>query len=385
MQEALVEEQLQIMTSILNSFNIQAVVFASDRDQITEVLSLGGFSYKSLQKGSMTRDFPMIKKVLEKGESASALMEKLDSMIRPLMLVYPLESSSQNGDITGTYGIVAVQPLPEVEAFESYADLVGNEFPQGAMMYICDREKFIKKYESTNYEAPGNSVTKVGDKLAKTGVAIIAMENNQKMTKDLPIEVYGSAVKVGAMPITDKQGDVVGAFGMALNRGMASNLQRVISDTERSLSEINAAIVAVATSAETTAENSRVLNEKMEDLANLTQIIGDILMNVKNISDQTNMLGLNAAIEAARAGESGRGFSVVAEEVRKLSGESKATVNEINKFVGQISDELENLKKRSGDGMLATQEQAAAIQELTASLQEIEALMHTVEGVANRL
>ncbi len=309
----------------------------------------------------------------------------MDPVTSPKILVYPVESCGDVKEITGTFGIIAAKHWPEVEAFTAYASLVSQEYPQGAMMYVCDREKFIMKFESDNYVAPGNSVTNIGDKLSTKGVALAAMNNKQRTVRELPVEVYGSPVKTAANPICNKHGAVVGAIGIALNRGMTTDLHRVIYDSGQSLSEINTAISAVAASAETTAENSRVLNEKMQQLGDVTQAISNILANVKNISDQTNMLGLNAAIEAARAGESGRGFSVVAEEVRKLSFESKSTANEINSFLGVIKQELENVKTRCSSGMLAAQEQAAAIQELTASLQEIQALMHSVERVASLL
>jgi len=90
---------------------------------------------------------------------------------------------------------------------------------------------------------------------------------------------------------------------MALNRGLASNLQSFINDTDKSLHEINLATESVANNAEKTAINSRSLNENISDLAATTDTINSILMKVKNISDQTKMLGLNAAIEAARAGD----------------------------------------------------------------------------------
>jgi methyl-accepting chemotaxis protein len=186
-----------------------------------------------------------------------------------------------------------------------------------------------------------------------------------------------------AIPIKDKSSDeVVGAIGMALNRGLASSLQSFINDTDKSVYEINQAAESVATNAEQTAINSRSLNDNISNLAATTDTINSILMKVKNISDQTKMLGLNAAIEAARAGDVGRGFAVVAEEVRKLSEESKSTVNEIQKFVNVISNTLEKLSQEAKSGMLASEEQAAAIQEITASLEEISSMVQTVQKVS---
>lgn len=373
----------EIMTNIMENMGIEGIIFSSDDHTLTSVKTTGSFTYPYLQRGQGIKEHQLIKKVLTSRQAGSIALPSDDPAIPSLwMQVYPVKSSSSN-ELCGTWGLLCAQIWPEIKAFESFAKLMGNEFPQGCMLYICDREKFLCRYESDNYELGGKSVAQVGDRLGQGGVALQAMEKKVRMSRDLPEEVYNTPVKVVAIPIEDKDsGQVTGAIGMALNRGLASSLQSFISDTDKSLHEINMAAESVANNAETTAVNSRSLNENISALAATTDTINSILMEVKNISDQTKMLGLNAAIEAARAGDVGRGFAVVAEEVRKLSEESKSTVNEIQKFVNVISDTLDRLRQEAKSGMLASEEQAAAIEEITASLGEIANMIQTVQKVS---
>jgi len=91
------------------------------------------------------------------------------------------------------------------------------------------------------------------------------------------------------------------------------------------------------------------------ELSEHTQQIGDTIGIVEDIAEQTNMLALNAAVEAARAGENGKGFSVVASEIRKLADESKQATNKITSLIKAI-------QQATNSTVMATEESSKEIE-----------------------
>lgn len=253
-------------------------------------------------------------------------------------------------------------------------------FPKDTTFYATDLENFIFK-DTTNFDVP---FVKVGAPFAKGGPADRAIHTKQVVQMELDASYYGMPLKVISAPAfaDDNPNEVVGAYGIAVRRDNAFNLRKVADTYQKGMQEIAAAIQETAASASEITLSEQKLNEEISAISGLAAEIIKVLEYIRSIADETKMLGLNAAIEAARAGDAGKGFGVVAAEIRKLSESSKETAGKIRELTRQIEEKINLALKSSEVTLRATQEQAAATQEMNAGIEELTSMLDELVRIA---
>ncbi|WP_137169811.1 methyl-accepting chemotaxis protein [Marinomonas sp. FW-1] len=153
----------------------------------------------------------------------------------------------------------------------------------------------------------------------------------------------------------------------------AETAAEATTKTDHIVNQGNLKVSDTARSIESLASDLNITSTAMEQLKTRTDNVGNVLEVIKAVAEQTNLLALNAAIEAARAGEAGRGFAVVADEVRGLASRTQSSAKEIEDLIV----ELQNGAQESLDKMLISRdlstknaEQAKEVLELFANISE---------------
>jgi methyl-accepting chemotaxis protein len=156
------------------------------------------------------------------------------------------------------------------------------------------------------------------------------------------------------------------------SRQQVNTLQLVVKDTSGDIARL---IQGVGESAKANIESARMIGE----LEKLSDEIGKIVHAVARIADQTNLLALNAAIEAARAGEHGRGFAVVADEVRNLAEMSEKSARGIQDVVNEIQGQVKVVAADTESAGRKAAEEVEKAKIITRDLEQIVAEMSAIQ------
>lgn len=208
---------------------------------------------------------------------------------------------------------------------------------------------------------------------------------NQKLIRtEVDPEFFGFAFTGLAAPIVVDQ-QVIGAIALQMQEQNEKKLLEISDQIVNSLTQANTGVTSIASSAEDLSEASNTLLQQSEQATKEVDQTDEVLTFIKRIADQTNLLGLNASIEAARAGEFGKGFGVVADEIRKLSHETVESTDKIRTTLSNIHQSMSEINASIEKVVAVGKDQVESTEEISQFIDEIEKKSKELNKYANEL
>jgi len=272
--------------------------------------------------------------------------------------------------------------IKQVESLEDIIPIlpiIKAAIPADLSIAICDRDKFIAYF-------PGKVIDlhiKPNQALQPDEPLKEAIREKKTLKQEVPADFYGFEFIGTASPIINTKGEVIGGIAVQLKR--QTEIRNIVDEITRSLSQSQEHIDNIADGSHSLVDFSKLLLEQSNVAEENIRKTSEVVSIIKKVADQTNLLGLNAAIEAARAGEKGKGFEVVANEIRKFS---KETVN-FTQTISQTMEEIRNTTNAINESIekIATigEKQADSIQHTSVFMEQILEMAKKLNDYSNKL
>ncbi|PAF42989.1 methyl-accepting chemotaxis protein [Helicobacter sp. 11S03491-1] len=256
------------------------------------------------------------------------------SIINPLksLIVRARNLSGGDGDLTGKLEIKGKDEVAQASA-------AINDFIEKVRVLIVEAKQLSSENSSIAHELSSTSL-QTGNRVEESTNIVANVTGKSKSIKD----------------------------EMDVSIGVAQDSKRDLQEAREHVQTANEAIENLSNQIVASAKTESELAIKIERLSKNADDVKSILYIIDDIADQTNLLALNAAIEAARAGEHGRGFAVVADEVRNLAERTQKSLTEINSTINVIVQEISDVSGQMNENS-----------------QKIEELTHISSEVQNKI
>lgn len=268
-----------------------------------------------------------------------------------------------------------------LESFSNVLSYLPLFFEEDMSFGITDNEKYLKIQSCE--KIPINA--EAGDPVPEGGAAFVALSTGKVIIKEISKEVYGVPFKSYAVPVFDDKKNVVGVIAAGKSLERKNEISTLSENLSSSLEQISSAIQHISSGVQNIVNSNENILREVNIATENTKGTDDILKFIQNISTQTNLLGLNAAIESARAGEMGKGFGVVAQEIRKLATSSSQSIQKVDGVLKKIAQSVMAISEKVNETNSSIEAQASSLQEITASIQQLSSVAQVLDELSKKL
>ncbi|MBP2033685.1 archaellum component FlaC [Clostridium algifaecis] len=256
------------------------------------------------------------------------------------------------------------------KSFETLMPYMHYFFDEEIAFTMSTTSNFIKVVNSENIHMNAKS----GDPLRPKGAAYECIKAGKPIVTIVPKETFGIEIKAIGIPVKDTN-KIIGSIVLVKSLKRHYEFLEASHILAKSIDNISEASKIITSGIEKSVNLTEQIVSEVNDTTEKAKNTDKILDFIKNLSSKTNLLGLNAAIEASRAGKDGRGFSVVANEIRKLSSSSNKSTSQINSTLKQIEKSISNISTDINSTSDTFKEQLSQIQQLNSSINSLTILI----------
>lgn len=267
-----------------------------------------------------------------------------------------------------------------MEFIVKLAPVLQKLVPLDCMIRVTDTQKYIGYVPGEKINTPTDII---GMDIPKNDTLYKAINFGKPQKMILEKEVLGIEFESTAIPICDRSGKVVGALALGIGVENREKINSISNMVAESCEQTTATVEEIAASAGQLATQQESLQALAKEIVEQINETGKIIEIIRGVAHTSNMLGLNAAIESARAGEHGKGFSIVANEIRKMAENSAIAIKDVENILNKIKDKIEAMDEKINDNAAIGHQQAAATEELSSTMEELAASADTLKQAAS--
>ncbi|WP_042149497.1 MULTISPECIES: methyl-accepting chemotaxis protein [unclassified Pseudoalteromonas] len=333
---------------------------AKDKTEKYDVLLKG---FKSIQNKADARFIELVKSTLERSDEALFLMLSISIFMLIGLIVLAIFIAKKIG----------VSAQNAADGLESLASGGGN---LSSKLTVCSKDEIGQVAIHFNafiglLKSSVLNIMAVVEPLMENSTRLVqGMEKAERATTQQSTDA--EIVRQSMEEMKQSVGDISGSAANAADAAQVAE-----KEVEQSLQQINVSVKMSQALSEEIKNASSTIDQLASDTQNVTQILNVIT----SIAEQTNLLALNAAIEAARAGEQGRGFAVVADEVRELASRTAKSTNEIRELLTVLTGAANESVGAMNSARDMARDNANSAQETGVSIEKISEQILAINGM----
>lgn len=270
----------------------------------------------------------------------------------------------------GDEGQVVDKPINEgtiIDRIKAAMPFFKASLNPGVGLYLFDQNQAVWCEDSVK-----GAIFRLGDKIIPGSVPEQVLSTGQPVTKTYTDERFATPYIMAGVPVTDEHGNVRGVFIRVRFEQSTEFIREALEPLQQIVTGISEKITDVSANSQQLSAAVQNISNYSAEVASTSKEISNVIGLINDIASKTHILGINATIEAAHAGEHGRGFSVVAGEIQKMSNKTKEATATTGKRLQDIQNRIQNLSQELA-------QMSGALQNLTEVIMDTNQMINNYE------